>query len=316
MKMSIRVLLPEERNYTYTQSQQLLMQTGCIGHLRGDMDSNGTGFFTSWDDHNNQKNNDELKAEFNNVVDALRFDERFGGLLKNRSSLAAYCHANPDSAFTGDYSEKFGFRADTEKYSYMIRCNPEKGEYNFYIYAYERQWLDRHMKNASKGIRFIDSGYNEKFRIPDGDKIQITLSDGEKMERICRYIDEYHLEVGSNLFHICEFAERMEQAGNTVIPIRSSLPEQCYSTLPDTDEVIIIKRGESGYHKTDVQGGQGAMRRFADEMNGKLGVSKAQEAAMLAGSMFGWQVPGADPRNYNEDGKPVPTKHKEKGDAR
>lgn len=316
MEMSIRVLLPEERDYTFTQSQQLLMQTGCIGHLRGDMDSNGTGFFTSWDDHNSQKSNDEFKAEFNNVVDTLRFDERFGGLLKNRSPLAAYCYANPDSAFTGNYSEKYGFRADTEKYSYMLRCNSEKGEYNFYIYAYERQWLDRHMKNASKGIRFIDSAYNEKFRIPDGDNIQITLSDGEKMERFCRYIDEYHLEVGSNLFHICEFAERMEQAGNTVIPIRSSLPEQCYSTLPDTGEVIIINRGESGYRKTDVQGGQGAMRRFADEMNGKLGVSKAQEAAMIAGSMFGWQVPGADPKNYTEDGKPVPPKHKERVDAR
>ncbi len=71
----------------------------------------------------------------------------------------------------------------------------------------------RHIKNAEQGIRFIDSGYKEKFRIPDGGKIIITYDWGEKTEKSCRYIDEYHTEVGSNLYHICEFAERMERNG-------------------------------------------------------------------------------------------------------
>ena len=31
-----------------------------------------------------------------------------------------------------------------------------------------------------KGIRFIDSSYNNKFRLPDGGKIQITTPSGEK----------------------------------------------------------------------------------------------------------------------------------------
>ena len=30
--MDFRVLKPAERNYTYSQSQQISMQTGCIGH--------------------------------------------------------------------------------------------------------------------------------------------------------------------------------------------------------------------------------------------------------------------------------------------
>ena len=38
------------------------------------------------------------------------------------------------------------------------------------------------------------------------------------MERVCRYIDERHCEVGNNLFHIGEFAERMERNDATYTP--------------------------------------------------------------------------------------------------
>ena len=41
---------------------------------------------------------------------------------------------------------------------------------------------------------------------------------GEKAEKTCRYIDEYHTEVGSSLYHICEFAERMERNRHTYEP--------------------------------------------------------------------------------------------------
>lgn len=51
MDYVIKIMAPAERNYCYTDSQQLDKQTGCIGHLRGDMDKSGNGFFTSWWDH-------------------------------------------------------------------------------------------------------------------------------------------------------------------------------------------------------------------------------------------------------------------------
>ena len=38
MDYVIKIMAPAERNYCYTDSQQLDKQTGCIGHLRGDMD--------------------------------------------------------------------------------------------------------------------------------------------------------------------------------------------------------------------------------------------------------------------------------------
>jgi hypothetical protein len=67
--------------------------------------------------------------------------------------------------------------------------------------------------DARKDIRFIDSGYNELFRIKDGDRIKITRNDGEIFIKPCRFIDEMHTRIESDDLHICEFAERMERSG-------------------------------------------------------------------------------------------------------
>ena len=321
MDMMIRPLRAEEQKYAYAQSQQITMQTGAIGYLRGDFDSNGVGFHTTWFDGVESRTTDEFKAEFDEVINALRFDETYGGLLSSRSAMQKYGRNQPDSAFQGNYTTEYGFRIDTGSFAYLLRCIPVKGDYNFYCWCFEAKWLDRHLKQAERGIRFIDPNYKELFRIPDGDKIRILCNDGSQDDRTCRYIDDYHMEVGSphwdSLYHICQFAEIMERNGSTVIPLRSSLPEQCYGTLPDTGELIIVKKGESGYYRTDISmGSKEENRALADEYNGKLGVSKAQTAAMLAGSMFGWAVPAADPKNYDENGRPVHPKRRERGNVR
>ena len=310
--MDFRVLKPAERNYTYSQSQQISMQTGCIGHLRADMDSNGEGFFSSWDDFRKDLKTQEFKDEFDAVINELRKD---GGILRNRGALSKFCFSTPDSSFGNE--REYGVRVDTGKYAYLMRLNPYKGEYNLYCYCYVRDWLDKHLKQAERGIRFITPNYDEKFHIPDGDQIRITSSWGEKNDYTCRYIDDYHLEVGRNLYHICELAERMEQNGATITPLRSSLPEQCYSALLDTGAVVILKRGETGYYKTDIPvQDKEAAKQLVTEYNEKLGVTKAQSEAMKAGSMFGFEVPGADPKNYDENGTPIKPKQKDRGDAR
>lgn len=310
--MNFRVLLPNERNCTYLQSQQISMQTGCIGHLRADMDSSGEGFFSSWNDFRKDLKTQEFKDEFDNVINSLR---EKGNILSNRNALSKYCFSTPDSSFGND--REYGVRVDTEQYAYLMRLNPYKGEYNLYCYCYRKDWLDSHLEKAEKGVRFITPHYKEIFRIPDGDKVRITTVDSEKLDRTCRYIDEYHVEVGNNLYHICEFAERMEQAGNIVVLLRSSLPEKCYSTLLDTGAIVILKRGETGYFKTDIPyTSKEEARQLVDEYNGKLTISKAQQAAMQTGSMFGFQVPGADPKGYDENGTPIRPKQKDRGDAR
>ncbi len=212
-------MTPAERMYTYAQSQQISMQTGLIGHLRADMDVTGTGFFTSWFDFRESLKTSEFKAEFDEVINACRFNEQYGGILSSRERMKKYCRNHLEAGFDGSYCTEYGFRVDTENYSYMMRLNPQKADYELYCFCYKREYLDRHMRNAEKGIRFIDSNYNELFHISDGGKVMIITSNNERLEHTCRYIDDTHVEVGRNLYHICEFAEHMERFGNKVVPL-------------------------------------------------------------------------------------------------
>ena len=301
MKLNICPMKPEERLYAYQQSQQIQGQTGSIGYLRADFGKYGTDFYNSWFDYILSFRGEDFSDEFDRVINALRFESENGGLLESRNAMRVYCKDCPESAFAGNYGTEYGFRIDHGRYSLLLRCSPMQEDYNLYAYCYVKEYLDQHMEKASRGIQFITPEYREKFRIPDGDKIQILCSDGEKLLRACRYIDDYHVEVGRNLYHICEFAERMEQAGNTVVPMRSSLPEQCLSVL-STGELISITKGENGYKPYPLQVMGMTNREAADKANSDNHVSKAQETAMLAGALFGWDAPAADPKIYDDTG--------------
>jgi len=94
-----------------------------------------------------------------------------------------------------------------------------------------------------KKVRFIDSQYNELFTVPDGSNIVISYEDGEKFIRPCKYFDDYHTQIGHNIYHICEFAERMERVKATYTPEQPlNLPDLCYSTLPSSGALIRILR--------------------------------------------------------------------------
>ena len=75
-----------------------------------------------------------------------------------------------------------------------------------------------------------------------------------------------------------------------VLATLQKLPPLCYATLPSTGEVILIRRGESGYYPV-------TSHLTPTQLNTCLGTkpTATQVEAMLAGSMFGWEVPGADP---------------------
>ena len=75
------------------------------------------------------------------------------------------------------------------------------------------------------------------------------------------------------------------------------LPEMCATQLTGTGEAIVIKRGETGFWPL-------AQGTTVDAFNMLFDATPPQIVAMEAGSMFGWNVPGADPDRYDESGRP------------
>lgn len=305
----LRAFNPVEELYTYRQSQQICMQTGFIGYMRADFGSNGKQFFSSWNEFNKTLKTPEFAADLDFVINGFRDkDSMFG----DRDKLNSFCAMHPEWKMGGD-RDYYGVRVDTTNYAYMLRFTPRQGDYNIYCHCYKKEWLDKHIENAERGIRFIDSHYNERFVIPDGDTIRIQMEDNKYADYTCRYIDDYHVEVGSQLYHICQFAELMEQNGYKTIPLRSSLPNMAYVFVESHNCVGIVLKGESGYRPTAIYGNTPAETRAeVDKMNGNLKISKAQVQAMNCGSMFGWDTPAADPKNYDDKGNPIKPKRKNK----
>lgn len=317
MELTFRTATPAERLYSASQSMQLKGQTGCVGHLRAGTGMDAQGFLKTWQSHRQNLDTEEFQAEFESVLNALVGDGQYGGFLKSRDAMRDFCQEHPESGFDDDFA--FGFRADTAQYSYLIRLNPYKEEENLSLYCYRRNSLDRHMKQAEKGIRFITPDYKEKFRIADGDMVRIRCPDGKQIDQECRYIDECHVEVGKgwdNLFHICQFAEMMERNGNSVIPLRNSLPLICYGKVPEKRAIVMFERGFDGYRSASYVTKGRTSQKLVDELNSGMGVSKAQAAAMLAGATQGWADPAADPKNYDEQGQPLKPRRPDRGDAR
>lgn len=63
-----------------------------------------------------------------------------------------------------------------------------------------------------KDVRFINSRYDEQFRIPDGGSIFVEFPD-RACSMVCRGIDDYHASIGGEVFHVCQFAEILEARG-------------------------------------------------------------------------------------------------------
>ena len=222
--MEIRPLTEAEQKYTYRQSMQIRGQTGSIGILRGGYGADHE-FHSDFQELGSHLNTDEFTAELQEVLCSGE-----NSILQNLDIMREFAMRHTRNGFPG---KEYGFRVETENHAYLVRCNPEKESGNVEVHCYVKKWLDHHIGEAERGIRFIDSRYNELFRIADGEKITVTDAMGEKSERVCRYIDECHTEVGNSLYHICQFAEIMERNGSEYAPVE---PEQTQAGRKVQDE--------------------------------------------------------------------------------
>ena len=100
-----------------------------------------------------------------------------------------------------------------------------------------------------KDIRFIDSHYRDLFRIPDGGTIQVHYSDDSVVIKPCKFIDEYHTQIGNNVFHICQFAELLERNGSYCQAEPEIMGDEAAWQV-GRDQYLAIQTCEDGYDYT------------------------------------------------------------------
>lgn len=117
------------------------------------------------------------------------------------------------------------------------------------------------MDEKNQEIRFIDSRYNDLFKLPNGGFIQVDYPD-ETIVKQCVFIDPYHTQVGHNVFHICEYAERMERLGATYQAEPEIMGDDAAWKL-GRDKYLAIQTCDEGYdysllneHFVDLDGGR------------------------------------------------------------
>lgn len=105
----------------------------CVGYLRGDFGSHGTGFHHNWFENDSGRKTPEFQAEFQDVMNTLRRD-----ILKDYKTSSDYCNNHPKAKIPGWGDGKhFGFKLETASRQYFVRCTTLRNDY-FYVFAYDK----------------------------------------------------------------------------------------------------------------------------------------------------------------------------------
>ena len=127
---------------------------------------------------------------------------------------------------------------------------------------------------------------------------ELFLNHGEKWMRIP--YDDPNLPGAPE-----EVAERINQ--------RKGFPDLCFAATPDTGDLFMLRYGKTTYCPLVPQSSHKSGQECADALNEQVGVSKAQQAAMLYGWASGWEL-RIPPSRFEENGqiKTTPNKTKER----
>ena len=135
-----------------SESEEQDESAGCVGHLRGDFGS-GNQFYTPWWPHQHDAlNTPEFKADIDRTVNWLR--EQPDSPLRDFDTMKRCCDRYERAcAIKQANLPSCGFMVKTKQYVYMLRCTPVKGDYQFYIYCYQRKPFEKAQKEQQKNDR-------------------------------------------------------------------------------------------------------------------------------------------------------------------
>lgn len=134
-KYLVRPASPEEAGLFYAQTPEQDEALGAIGHVRIDFGHGGKEFWRTWHPRGAEERNfPEFKAELDEVVGQLR-----ESVLQDLASMCSYCYSHGGEIEGGICTQNYGYTVETERYRYLLRCNPVKGDYQAYLSCFDKQ---------------------------------------------------------------------------------------------------------------------------------------------------------------------------------
>lgn len=151
-------------------------ERGCIGYLRADFDR-GKSFFSTWFDETPALKIQDFKNEFDEMINHFR-ESLSAPLLRSRSDMLKVGNELKPTVYDGD-NEIHGFKVETPKYTYFLKCTPRQGDYDLYCYCYNTELLTQYLKTQSfknepankqkdMDTKYIDlvASYEELLKVP------------------------------------------------------------------------------------------------------------------------------------------------------
>lgn len=130
---ALRPASPDEAGLFYS-SEQNDTELCTVGHLRMDFGHKGGEFWHTWWEHNgNVLNTSDFKSE----LDAFMEEMRKSGPLQSLQEMQSYCYTHGGSI--AEESHHHGYVAESEHYRFCLRCTPVQGDYNAYLYIYDKR---------------------------------------------------------------------------------------------------------------------------------------------------------------------------------
>ena len=146
-KYQLRPASPDEAGLFYALPKEKDAELGTVGHLRADFGRHGTDFWTTWWPRGPEElNSPEFKTEFDDLVNTLR---DFGP-LKSFNDMHRYCREHGGEIPGGICTQNYGYIIETESHRYALRCNPQQGDYNAYLVAFDLRVQEMNMQQEQR----------------------------------------------------------------------------------------------------------------------------------------------------------------------
>lgn len=229
----------------------------------------------------------------------------------NRDELKDYITKKADEIYDGEYDEKTESRKVEEK---SDLCESNEDDIKHLEADLENNLEDLLLQGRFKSIDEIKAKLES-----EGIKVNSLAEDGPKDEDDTTDLSlvgnvEYTMGFDIELFYVitragdmyiteCDVLDQYDESRKVEATDRNidkdkvlnmkyaDLPDMCYGLLPSDNSVIIIKKGEKGYYRTDY-GIPENPEEFVAKMNEKLGVTPEQRMVMELRSMSGnWVLP-------------------------